>query len=61
MEDETGTSGKGVVAEGVVFTDGTAVIRWMSPTPSTIIFGSVDHVTKVHGHANKTTIIWKDD
>jgi hypothetical protein len=61
LEDETGTSGKGVVAEGVVFTDGTTIIRWNSPTASTIIYSHIDHVLKVHGHGNKTTIVWKDD
>ena len=61
LEDETGTSGKGIVAEGVVFTDGCTVLRWLSPTPSTIIYASEEHVLKVHGHANKTQIIWKDE
>lgn len=29
--DETGVSGKGIVAQGVVFADGTATIQWVCP------------------------------
>lgn len=61
MKDETGKSGIGIVAEGLVFTDGTAVLRWMSATPSTLIFASQEQMEKIHGHDGKTTIIWKDE
>lgn len=61
LEDETGKSGKGIVAEGCVFTDGKVAIRWMSATPNWLLFDSIDHVEKVHGHNGKTKIIWKDD
>ena len=61
MEDETGKSGVGIVAEGVVYTDGTTVLRWMSATPSTLIFSSQEQMEKIHGHDGKTTIIWKDE
>lgn len=45
------------VAEGVVYTDGSVAIRWLSNTPSTILFNSVDDVVAVHGHGGAT--IWK--
>ena len=61
MKDESGKSGIGIVAEGLVFTDGTAVLRWMSATPSTLIFASQEQMEKIHGHDGKTTIIWKDE
>ena len=67
MLDETGTSGKGIVAEGVVFTDGTCILRWLSPTPSTIVYEphngltGFDCMIKVHGHDGKTAVIWKDE
>lgn len=61
LEDETGKSGKGIVAEGCVFTDGRVAIRWTSSTPSWNIYDSVAHMEKVAGHNGKTKIIWKDD
>jgi hypothetical protein len=61
LEDENGKSGKGVVAEGIVFTDGSVALRWMSTTPSTTFFQSLEHLERVHGHDGKTKIIWKDE
>lgn len=67
LEDETGTSGKGIVAEGLVFTDGTCVLRWSGTTPSTVVYEGRDGKTgldcalKVHGHEGKTKVIWKDE
>lgn len=61
LEDESGKSGKGIVAEGVVFTDGTVVLRWLTTTPATTIFRSQQEMEKVHGHDGKTQIIWKDE
>jgi hypothetical protein len=61
LEDESGKSGKGIVAEGIVFTDGTVVIRWTSTTPTTTVFRSQQDMEKIHGHDGKTQIIWKDE
>jgi hypothetical protein len=60
-EDETGTSGTGIVAEGCVFTDGNVALRWLSTTPSWILHTSLENMEKVHGHNGKTKIIWKDE
>ena len=60
-EDETGVSGKGIVAEGVVFTDKTVVIRWFGSNPNTVFHDSLEAVEKIHGHGGKTKIIWKDE
>lgn len=59
-EDETGTSGEGVVAEGVVFTDGTAVLHWTTQYKSTAIYHSIEELEKIHGHNGRTEIIWRD-
>jgi hypothetical protein len=61
LEDETGVSGKGIVAEGVEFTDGTVVLRWLSSIPSTAIHENIDRVVKIHGHSGRTRVIWRDD
>lgn len=59
-EDVTGTSGTGRVAEGVVFSDGITVLHWLSACQSTNIYGSVEAVLQVHGHAGATRLIWDD-
>lgn len=59
-EDPTGISGDGLVAEGIEFSDGTAVLRWLSPTPSTVIYMQISDVIKVHGHDGRTIVVWHD-
>lgn len=59
--DHSGISGTGVIVQGAQFADGTCAIRWLSPTPSTAVFGSVEVVLAVHGHGGDTRLIWLDD
>lgn len=59
--DPTGVSGTGVVAEGVQFTDGTAVLHWRGEYASTVIWKSVDHAMHVHGHDGATRVEWVGD
>lgn len=64
--DISGISGTGVVAEGVEFTDGTTVLRWLPVgtsrpehvRPTTVVHDSVDSVLGLHGHAGATEIVW---
>ena len=60
IEDETGVSGTGDVAEGVLFTDGTAAMRWTAQPCSTVIYNSVSDLVAIHGHGGKTVIRWVD-
>jgi hypothetical protein len=60
MEDESGISGTGVIAEGVEFTDGVVVMRWTTDHKSTAIYESVKDVQTIHGHGGKTQIIWRE-
>jgi len=57
-EDESGVSGTGVVAEGVVFADGTTAIRWKTATSSTAVYNSIEDLEYIHGHHGKTKIVW---
>ena len=59
-EDETGISGTGTVAEGVVFWDGTCVIKWTTDTSSLGIYKSHVEMIHLHGHEGKTFIQWID-
>lgn len=61
LEDETGVSGIGIVAEGVQFTNGTCVLIWLTEIRSiAAIYESIDIVNKLHGHDGKTFIEWID-
>lgn len=65
-EDITGISGTGIVAEGVEFSDGTVVLRWLGPVeqpwgiiePTTVVHPNIDNVEHLHGHHGSTKIAW---
>lgn len=61
--DVTGISGTGVVAEGVVFTDGTVALRWSGQWPTSVVFHErgIDSVRAVHGHGGWTRIVWCEE
>lgn len=58
--DYTGVSGVGVVAYGVVFSDGHVALRWVSSHPATSMWNSLDDLIAVHGHDDATTVQWID-
>lgn len=55
-KDVTGTSGTGIVAEGVVFEDGQAVLKWLRKPYSLGIYPSLKNLLDVHGHEGNTQI-----
>jgi hypothetical protein len=60
-EDPTGYSGTGEVAEGVEFTDGTAVIRWQGDHRSTVVWSDLASARAVHGHDGRTRFEFLDE
>lgn len=67
--DVTGISGTGVVAEGVQFSDGTVVLRWLDHQtpevhrtsgvrPTTVMHESIGSVLALHGHGGATQLVW---
>lgn len=45
--------------EGVVFTDGTCAIRWMTACRSTSVWNSLDDMLAIHGHPEYgSEIVW---
>jgi len=60
IEDVSGVSGTGMVAEGVKFSDGTCVLRWVTEYRSTAIYATVDELEAIHGHDGRTIIEWID-
>lgn len=65
IEDESGVSGTGRVAEGVSFSDGKAVLHWVSLSnasgvSSTTVYDSMRDLVAVHGHGGRTEVEWLD-
>jgi hypothetical protein len=58
--DVSGVSGTGLVAEGVVFKDGTTVIQWYGDRPSTVVWRDFAHAESVHGHGGHTKFEFED-
>ena len=48
MGDETGVSGIGHVLDGVVFNDGTTVIKWLTEMSSIAIYKSFEEFKAIH-------------
>ena len=60
FEDASGVSGCGVVAEGVIFSNGKVALEWLSAHSSTGLYDSINDVEIIHGHSGKTKIIFED-
>lgn len=57
-EDVSGVSGIGTVAEGVEFTDGSVVLKWIvGDHQSTVVWpGGMASVVAIHGHDGRTRL-----
>jgi hypothetical protein len=58
--DESGISGTGYVTEGVVFTDGTVAMRWLTSISSHCYYNSIEDVIAIHGHDGATVVEYLD-
>lgn len=56
IEDESGVSGIGRVAEGVIFSTGHCVLNWLTEHRSIAIYDNIETVFRIHGHRGKTRI-----
>ena len=59
-ENVSGTSGTGIVAEGVQFTDGTVAVRWRSMIASHVIYLNVHAAEQIDCHGGATRLKWID-
>lgn len=57
--DETGVSGTGKVAEGVVFSNGWCAMTWLTDHTSVVFYPSIDDVYFIHGHNGKTKVVYE--
>lgn len=60
IEDKTGISGVGRIAEGVEFGDGHCVMRWLTQYRSTGFYASMAELEAIHGHGGSTEVVWLD-
>ena len=56
FEDVSGISGLGIIAEGIIFSDGTVVYRWLSDIATTVLADNIETVETLHGHDGKTKL-----
>lgn len=63
IEDVSGVSGTGIVAEGVEFSNGVVALQWTSAFPTSVVFHQrgMESVEKVHGHGGLTEVVWLDE
>lgn len=59
-QDPTGVSGTGVVADGVMWPDGTVSVRWRGARPSVVFWEHLDDAEAVHGHGGDTRVVWEE-
>jgi hypothetical protein len=58
--DETGISGTGYIAEGILFTNGKCILSWLTEHKSIAIYDTLNELIIIHGHNGKTKIEWID-
>lgn len=58
--DETGVSGTGKIAEGVMFSNGWVALTWLTEHTSVVFYPSIIDVEFIHGHGGLTRIVWGD-
>lgn len=61
LDDESGVSGIGIVAEGVEFTHGDVALSWLTDHRSWGFYPNVKELMNIHGHHGKTVIEWDDE
>lgn len=60
IEDESGVSGTGAVAEGVIFHNGWCALCWRTPHTSMAFYPNISEVEAIHGHHGKTKVVHAD-
>ena len=58
-EDVHGNTGTGIVAEGVIFSCGKGVMRWLDEVATTVFFDKIEDIEAIHGHGGKTVVVFE--
>lgn len=59
--DVSGTSGTGIVAEGIVFSNGKCCLSWLTTMSSIAIYNNIMELEVIHGHSGATEVIWSKE
>ncbi len=60
-EDESGVSGTGRIAQGIIFDNGKVALTWLSDHPSVTVYDNIGEVRAIHGHEGKTEVVMEQD
>ena len=55
-EDESGISGTGTVAVGIIFPNGWCALSWLTGKTSVAIYADIQTLISIHGHNGKTVV-----
>lgn len=58
--DDSGISGTGPVAYGVLWDNGKVTLKWAEPHGSVAVWDSIESMLEIHGHAGHTVVEWID-
>jgi len=58
--DIAGVSGTGIIAEGVVFSNGKVTLSWLTQYKSVGVYDCLSDVEAIHCHGGFTEIAWFD-
>lgn len=60
-DDESGISGTGIVATGVMYPSGMCIMEWLTPVKSIGHYHSIADLEAIHGHNGKTEVKWVEE
>lgn len=60
LNDPSGVSGTGHVADGCRFSDGWVAVHWPGNHVSTSVWPDIESVLAIHGHHGATRVEWID-
>lgn len=60
LNDPSGVSGTGHVADGCKFADGWVAVHWPGNYASTSVWPDIESVLAIHGHDGATVVDWID-
>ena len=58
LEDVSGVSGVGIIAEGVEFHDGQVALSWFGHHHTLEVSPSLRDIMAIHGHEGRTVLEW---
>jgi len=61
VEDGSGISGTGRIAQGVIFDNGKVALTWLSEHPSVAMYDNIGDVRVIHGHEGTTEVVMEQD